>query len=94
MELKQSIDGGIAYKGRFVANGGTSYETTSVLHVRARLRRKPASELESLLASRHIKNPYPYPGDTDLLSSYSSESPKSDNSINAGEQIKDDLTNT
>ncbi|CAF9925037.1 MAG: hypothetical protein ALECFALPRED_002887 [Alectoria fallacina] len=53
----------------------------------------PVSELETLLASRDIQNPYPYPGDTGLLPSYSSESPKSHNSTKLREQVKHALGN-
>ena len=38
---------------------------------------KPGSELEALLASQHIQNPYPYPGNIDALPSYSVEPPES-----------------
>ena len=54
---------------------------------------RPVSELETLLASGHIQDPYPYPGDTGLLPSYSSESPKSHNSIKLREQVKHALGN-
>lgn len=38
---------------------------------------KPGSELEALLASQHIQNPYPYPGNVNALPSYSAEPPES-----------------
>lgn len=54
---------------------------------------QPKSELETLLASQHIQNPYPYPGDTALLPSYSSEPPESTYAINLREQVKHALAN-
>lgn len=54
---------------------------------------KPGSDIEALLQSEHIKNPYPYPGDIDLQSSYSSEPPESAHSINLRKQAKHTLAN-
>lgn len=51
------------------------------------------SELELLLESQHIQNPYPYPGNIDLLLSYSSEPPDSALSINLRAQVKHALAN-
>ena len=38
---------------------------------------KPGPELKALLTSQHFQNPYPYPGDTDVLPSYTAEPPDS-----------------
>ena len=38
---------------------------------------KPGPELEALLTSQHIRNPYPYPGNIDVLPSYRAEPPDS-----------------
>ena len=37
----------------------------------------PGPELEALLMSQHIQNPYPYPGNINVLDSYSAEPPES-----------------
>ena len=52
---------------------------------------RPKSELELLLESQHIQDPYPYPGNTDHPFSYSSESPDSALSINLRAQVKHTL---
>ena len=54
---------------------------------------KPYAELESLLASKHFQNPYPYPGNIEILPSYSSEPPESAHSMNLREQAKHALAN-
>lgn len=54
---------------------------------------KAESELETLLASKHIRNPYPYPGKIDVLPSYSFEPSESAQSINLREQAKHALDN-
>ena len=54
---------------------------------------KPMSDLEVLLESQYIKNPYAYPGNVDTLSSYSSEPPDSTASINLRAQAKHALEN-
>ena len=38
---------------------------------------KPGPELQALLSSQHIRNPYPYPGNIDVLPSYRAERPDS-----------------
>ena len=38
---------------------------------------KPGPELEALLTSQHVRNPYPYPGNIDVLPSYRAEPPDS-----------------
>ncbi len=55
---------------------------------------KPKSDLEVLLESQYIQNPYAYPGNIDILSSYSSESSNSTASINLRAQAKHALANT
>ncbi len=54
---------------------------------------KPGSELEALLSSKHIQNPHPYPGNLDVLPSYSAESPESACSQNLSEHTKHALNN-
>ena len=49
---------------------------------------RPGVELETLLASPHIHDPYPYPGDLELLPSYSSEPLESVHSFNLRAQVK------
>ena len=49
---------------------------------------KPGSELEALLTSPHIQNPYPYPGNIDVLTSYKAEPPESASSKILGEHVK------
>ena len=49
---------------------------------------KLGSELDALLASQHIQNPYPYPGNIDVIPSYSAEPPESAYSRNLRELIK------
>lgn len=55
---------------------------------------KPMSDIEALLESQHIKNPHPYPGDTALLRSYSSEPAESAESIKLRRQVRHALGNT
>ena len=38
---------------------------------------KPGPELQALLTSQHVHNPYPYPGNIDVLPSYTAEPPDS-----------------
>ncbi len=54
---------------------------------------KPKSDLEVLLESQYIKNPYAYAGNIDILSSYSSEPPDSTASMNLRAQAKHALAN-
>ena len=49
---------------------------------------KPGSELDALLASQHIRNPYPYPDNIDIIPSYSAEPPESAYSRNLRELVK------
>ena len=50
------------------------------------------SELEALLTSQHIQNPYPYPGNMNVLPSYGAEHPGSAYSRNLREHVKHALT--
>ena len=55
---------------------------------------RPSEELEALLASPHIHDPFPYPGEVVILPSYISEPPESAHSINLRKQVKHALENT
>ena len=49
---------------------------------------KPGPELQALLTSQHIRNPYPYPGNSDALPSYKVEPPNSAHSKTLREHAK------
>lgn len=54
---------------------------------------QPMSELEALLTSQYLQNPYPYPGNTEIPPSYSCEPPESTPSINLKKQVRHTLAN-
>lgn len=54
---------------------------------------KSGTDLEALLGSQFIQNPYPYHSHMDILASYSFEPPESADSVNLREQVKHALGN-
>ena len=55
---------------------------------------KPGPELQALLRSQHIRNPYPYPGNIDVLPSYRAEPPDSVYSKSLREHAKHALAHS